>query len=251
MGSEPKSVARALAVMAKAPLEGFVKTRLSPCLSLADAAGFYECLLADIIAKFQKHNGAELWIAVAPGGEGYFSQNYPGANRLPQRGNDLGERLHHVFVDLFERGYGEILVVDSDSPAVPPATIDQAYRKLSEEGCDLVLGPCEDGGYYLIGLKRPMEPLFHDIRWSTDAVLETTLARARAAKLRAGLLPPTYDIDEEEDLRRLWDHFTIAPEVRELAPRTYNYLRNRTAAGSSPVWLSASDEAKEVRNDRS
>ncbi len=196
MRSDDKQTkARALVVVAKAPLEGSVKTRLSPHLNPADAATLYECLLGDIVAKLEKHKESEFWLAFAPGGEDYFSQNYAPIRLLAQRGKNLGERLHHVFVDLFHRGYGEIVVADSDSPTVPLSSIDQAYKQLSEEGCDLVLGPSVDGGYYLIGLKRLAEGIFQDIPWSTSSVLDTTLKKAEKLALKVELLPPAYDID--------------------------------------------------------
>lgn len=241
--------ARALVVVAKAPFEGFVKTRLSPYLGPADAATLYECLLGDIVAKLEKFKESEFWLAFAPGGEEYFCQNYAPVRLLAQRGKDLGERLYHVFVDLFDRGYGEIVVADSDSPTVPLSSIDLAYKQLSKEGCDLVLGPSVDGGYYLIGLKQPMERVFHDIPWSTNSVLDATLNRARELALRVGLLPPAYDIDVEEDLRRLWNDFMAFEHLRELAPRTYDHLRNLAGNGSLLVHTLA--EVKEVQNDRS
>jgi len=252
MRSDDKQTkARALVVVAKAPLEGSVKTRLSPHLNPADAATLYECLLGDIVAKLEKHKESEFWLAFAPGGEEYFSQNYAPIRLLAQRGKNLGERLHHVFVDLFHRGYGEIVVADSDSPTVPLSSIDQAYKQLSEEGCDLVLGPSVDGGYYLIGLKRLAEGIFQDIPWSTSSVLDTTLKKAEKLALKVELLPPAYDIDVEEDLRRLWNDLMTLEHLRELAPRTYDYLRDLAGNGSLPVHAStSSNQAKETQNGR-
>src|SRR5919106_186791 len=248
---EQQTKARALVVVAKAPLEGFVKTRLSSHLGPAGAATLYECLLGDIVAKLEKYEDSEFWLAFAPGGEEYFFRNYPAIRLLPQRGKDLGERLHHVFVDLFRRGYSEIVVADSDSPTVPLSSIDQAYKRLREEGCDLVLGPSDDGGYYLIGLKDATERIFHDIPWSTNGVLDTTLKRAGELELRVGVLPPAYDIDVEEDLRRLWNDFMTLEHLRELAPRTYFYLRTLTDNRSLPAHaLISSNEVKETHDGR-
>lgn len=240
--------ARALVVVAKAPLKGSVKTRLSPYLSPADAATLYECLLADIVAKLEKHKESKFWLAFAAGGEDYFCQKYPATRLLVQRGKDLGERLHHVFVDLFRRGYSEIVIADSDSPTVPLSSIDQAFTQLSKDGTDLVLGPSDDGGYYLIGLKRPTERLFLDIRWSTDSVLATTIERARELALTVGLLSPAYDIDVLEDLRRLWHDFMTAQDLRDLAPRTYDCLRHLIANGSLPIFTNAVKEAQNARS---
>lgn len=240
--NEPASKGRALAVVAKAPVEGVVKTRLGQCLSPADAAALYECLLRDIVAKFQRHESSEFWLAFAPGGERYFSENYPAAGLLAQRGTDLGERLHRVFVDLSANGYGEVIIADTDSPGVPLASIDEAYRQLGEEARDLVLGPSDDGGYYLVGLKQPVEGIFRDIPWSTGGVLDRTLERARELELKVGVLPPAYDIDVEADLIRLWNDFGASEALRELAPRTYGYLQS--LAHGEVLTLSAAERIR-------
>jgi hypothetical protein len=221
---------RAFVVVAKAPFIGSVKTRLSPYLDPAAATSLYECLLGDIVAKFKKYGESEFWLAFVPEGAEYFLRNHCETRLLVQRGKDLGERLHHIFVDLFRNGYREVVVADSDSPTVPLSSVDRAHELLSE-GCDLVLGPSDDGGYYLIGLKRPSERIFHDIPWSTNGVLDATLKRAEELRLKVGLLPPAYDIDLAADVKRLWNDFMTREYLRDLAPRTYSYLRNLAGNG--------------------
>lgn len=224
-GNNRQKKSRALVVMAKAPLVGSVKTRLCPSLTQVEAAAFYECLLEDTVNQLGKFQASEFWIAFALDGEEYFRRRFmKGLNLLAQRGSDLGQRLHHVFVDLFHKGYGEILVVGSDSPAVPLSTITQAYEQLHGEDCDVVLGPSTDGGYYVIGLKRPLSELFQQIPWSTKDALKSTLERVRELGLKVELLPPAYDIDVEEDLWRLWKDFSASQELKERVPKTYAYL---------------------------
>jgi uncharacterized protein len=223
---EQNTKGRALAVVAKAPLRGQVKTRLGPLLSLAQAADLYECLLRDIVSKMNGYDGSQFWLAFAPGGEDYFRRTFPNERLLAQRGQDLGERLHHIFMDLFRVGYDAVIVADSDSPTVPLSVIERAYEELGEKGCDLVLGPCDDGGYYLVGLKHPTQGIFRDIPWSTARVLECTLDRARELELRAALLPRAYDIDVPEDLQRLWTDLVACQQLRELAPKTFAYMKN-------------------------
>lgn len=225
-GDREGEKARALVVVAKAPLAGLVKTRLCPYLRPAQAADFYECLLTDIIGKMSGYEGGDLWLAFAPDGEDYFRQNHAGRRLLAQRGGDLGERLHHIFVDLFRMDYHEIVVVDSDSPTVPLSTIQQAYEALSEQNSDMALGPSDDGGYYLVGLKCPARGIFRDIPWSTDRVLDSTLRRARELDLKVALLPRAYDIDVQEDIERLWKDFVASGQVRDLAPKTFAYIKN-------------------------
>ena len=217
---------RALVVVAKAPLSGLVKTRLCPHLSPGQAAALYECLLSDIVGKMGGYADADSWLAFAPEGEDYFLQNYFHKRLLMQRGRDLGERLHHIFVDLFRMNYKEVIIADSDSPTVPLSSIKRAYDCLSEASCDVVLGPSEDGGYYLVGLRQAAEEIFRSIPWSTHAVLDLTLEQASAAHLRVALLPRAYDIDVKENLSRLWQDFMTSVEARHLAPKTYAYLND-------------------------
>jgi rSAM/selenodomain-associated transferase 1 len=215
---------RALVVVAKAPIAGLVKTRLCPPLTLGEAALFYECLLVDIAEKMERHQGSDSWLAFAPGGETYFRQKFAGQRLIGQRGKDLGERLHHIFVDLFGQGYKKIVVADSDSPTVPLSTVDQAYGLLDQKDCDMTLGPSCDGGYYLIGLKRAQAELFDGIPWSTVKVMKKTLMRARALGLKATLLPLAYDIDTTADLERLRSEFARFSSSRKRAPRSFAYL---------------------------
>ena len=216
---------RALVVAAKPPCTGEVKTRLCPPLSTAQAADLYECLLADILAKMGSYKGADLWIAHTPEGEDYFKGSYGGRIKLlAQRGIGLSERVPHIFADLFNSSYRSVLVTDSDSPTVPLSTIKSAYRNLDEEGCDVVIGPSLDGGYYLIGLKSPAEGLFRDIPWSSEGVLEKTLENTSRLGLKTALLPCAYDIDMEEDLERLWKEMTDKSDLQQLAPKTHEFV---------------------------
>jgi rSAM/selenodomain-associated transferase 1 len=216
---------RALVVVAKPAVVGEVKTRLCPPLTLPQACALYECLLLDIVTKVEEYQTAELWIAFAPKGEEYFGRIFAGKKRLlRQRGSDLGERLHHIFVDLFHIGYQQIVVTDSDSPTVPLSSIAKAYELLDGERCDVVLGPSSDGGYYLVGLKCPTEELFHRIPWSSAAVVEKSLERASELGLTAALLPLAYDIDVEADLKRLWEDLKASPELQERALKSYAFL---------------------------
>ncbi len=225
--SGPQQRRSALVVAAKAALVGEVKTRLCPPLTLSQACSLYECLLEDIVAKLEKFDAAELWVAFAPKGEEYFQRHFAQRTRLlTQRGADLGKRVHHIFVDLFHLGYREIIVTDSDSPMVPLSSIAQAFELLHGDGHDVVLGPSRDGGYYLVGLKSPTDGLFHQIPWSSTTVLEKTLERASGLGLKVALLPAAYDIDVEQDLKRLWGDLKTSSELQQRAPRTYAFLRN-------------------------
>ena len=213
-------------VVAKPALVGEVKTRLCPPMTFPQASSLYECLLLDIVTKVEKYQTAELWIAFAPNGEEYFRRIFAGRKKLlQQRGSNLGERLHHIFVDLFHLGYQQVVVTDSDSPTVPLSSIAKAYELLDGVSCNVVLGPSSDGGYYLVGLNCPTEGLFHRIPWSSAAVVEKSMERASELGLNVALLPLAYDIDVEADLKRLWEDLQSSPELQERALRTYAFLR--------------------------
>jgi glycosyltransferase A (GT-A) superfamily protein (DUF2064 family) len=121
---------------------------------------------------------------------------------LPQRGADLGVRLDNLLSDALANGATAAVVMDSDSPTLPPALVEEAFVRL-DAGDDVVLGPCDDGGYYLIGLRSPQPRLTRDVTMSTATVLQDTLAIAAGLGLRVHLLPVWYDVDTAAELERL------------------------------------------------
>jgi len=194
----------ALCIMAKAPEAGRVKTRLCPPLSPDHAAELYRCFLLDKIAQVRNVAGAEPAVAYAPAqAAAVFEALAPGFILLPQRGADLTARLTAVCGELLRRGCDAAIMTDSDTPTLPTERLERAVAVMKEGGCDLVLGESEDGGYYLIGMRRPHPELFEGMRWSTPTVLEETLRRARVLGLSAVTLPAWYDVDTAADLARL------------------------------------------------
>jgi rSAM/selenodomain-associated transferase 1 len=190
--------------MAKKPEPGRTKSRLTPALSPESAAGLYACFLRDALELAGSIPGVTPMIAFAPPEEESFFRDFaPGTPRIPQHGETLGVRLDFVLTHCLENGFSPVAAMNSDSPTLPAAYLAQAFDRLAEEDTDVVFGPCEDGGYYLIGWKQPHAGLVRGVQMSTDRVLEDTLAIAQNANLRAALLPPWYDIDKVEDLQRL------------------------------------------------
>lgn len=191
-----------LAVMAKAPRAGEVKTRLCPPLSPAEAADLAGAFLLDAIDLARGVDGVRRVIAFAPDDAGaLFRGVAPDFTAIPQRGQDLGARLHHVFEDVLPADGSGAIVVGSDLPTLPRRHLDDAIARLAHG--DVVIGPSEDGGYYLIGLRAPCPALFSGMTWSTDTVFDETMRRARAAGLRVSVLPPWFDVDTPVDLERL------------------------------------------------
>jgi rSAM/selenodomain-associated transferase 1 len=195
----------ALAVMAKAPRSGKVKTRLAPPLTLDQSAAINICFLRDTtenIAAVAASGKAAGIISYTPiGDEALFDNLLPADFALiPQRGEGFGERLLATAEDLLTCGYGSVCLIDSDSPTVPAAAFEQAVAELAKPGDRIILGPSHDGGYYLIGLKRAHSELFANITWSTSTVFAETIAAAQAATLETVILPLWYDVDDSATL---------------------------------------------------
>lgn len=195
--------AAAVAVFAKAPRPGAVKTRLCPPLSPTVAARLYRCFLLDTLDAVRALPGITPVVAYAPRRARAFFAARTGMALVPQTGPDLGARMAGVFGRLFARGFGAVVIVGSDSPTLPDDRLHRALRILRAGAADGVIGPSQDGGYYLIGLRAPCPRLFVGVPWSTDRVLARTLANARRARRRLVVLPPWYDVDTPDDLRRL------------------------------------------------
>lgn len=223
----------ALAVMTKAPRAGQVKTRLVPPLSPEEAAQLNVCFLRDTGAAIAKAGGTTargVGVYTPIGAEAAYSDILPtDFELLPQRGDGFGERLAFATEDLFQCGFGSVCLIDSDSPTVPADVYAQAVEALSEPGDRVVLGPSDDGGYYLIGLKKCRRELFERIDWSTERVLEQTKQRARELNLEVSLLPTGYDVDDPATLRRLCNELLSDQSERDLAPNTREFLAALTA----------------------
>jgi rSAM/selenodomain-associated transferase 1 len=202
----------ALCIMAKAPEPGLVKTRLSPPLSPDDAAELYRCFLLDKIAQVREVAGIEPVLSYSPAeAVAVFAALAPGFTLLPQRGADLTARLVALCRQLFRNDYDAAILIDSDTPTLPTERLERAVAVLRGGDHDLVLGPSDDGGYYLIGLRQPHPELFEDVPWSTPAVLEETERRASALGLRSIRLDAWYDVDTGADLVRLRADLAAGP----------------------------------------
>ena len=241
----------ALAVMTKAPQAGRVKTRLVPPLTAEEAAELNKCFLRDTVAaissvcsrrpvgdasKMQfEHAGASrseaataacgIAVYTPVGAESAYTDILPGDfSLLPQRGDGFGERLYFAVEDLFKCGFDSVCLIDSDSPTVPAENFQQAVELLSMGEDRVVLGPSDDGGYYLIGVKKPHRHLFEQIDWSTERVLNQTMQRATEIGIEAKLLPPGYDVDDAASLRRLCEELLGKNAGDGVAPNTRKFL---------------------------
>jgi uncharacterized protein len=213
----------ALLVVAKRPAPGRTKTRLTPPLSPEQAAALYECFLRDTLDLVRRLPGVTPAIAYLPAEErAYFEALAPDFELVLQEGDALGERLDSAVTRLLTAGYQHVAIMNSDGPSLPLACLIGAFDALAG-GADVVLGPCDDGGYYLIGLKQPAPRLLREVRMSTPDVLADTLAIAAEEGLSVELLPAWYDVDDAESLKRLMKELATAPP--EMARHTRALLR--------------------------
>src|SRR5438876_3672818 len=217
----------ALAVMTKAPRAGQVKTRLVPPLRPEAEVQLNVCLLRDTVAAIAKACGTTahgVGVYAPIGAEAAYVDILPSNfELLPQRGDGFGERLAFATADLFQCGFGSVCLIDSDSPTVSADVYADAVEILSKAGDRVVLGPADDGGYYLIGLEQTRRELFERIDWSTERVLDQTKTRARELNLDVSLLRTGYDVDDAATLRRLCDELLSKSSDAELAPNTRQF----------------------------
>lgn len=237
-------MSNALVLFMKAPIPGTVKTRLAPRVTMDEAAELYRAFILDTLDLAQRTTVDVLFVAWTPDGgreELGFALGDPDVNWLRQRGIHLGERLSNAFTALRRDGWEKTIVLGGDSPLLPLDYVEEAFEALDRH--DVVLGPSDDGGYYLIGLGGPGSPagsgimsdpgipgdpnvpgeperrrhtdgrfdrLFESIHWGTDRVLRQTRAAIRACGLSSHELPAWHDVDRPADLDRL------AREIRAL-----------------------------------
>jgi hypothetical protein len=218
----------AVVLMIKAPLAGTVKTRLSPPLSAEETAGLAACFARDAAGCALRASDSVV-IAYAPAsGRATLENLLPaGLCWVEQRGADLGSRLEAAAAEVFGMGFRPVVIVGADSPTLPPSYIAHAVDALAASRADAALGPTEDGGYYLVGLRRPAPGLFRDVDWSTPRAYAQTARNASALGLRLLELPSWYDVDTPEDLARLRTELLNEHEARQRATATHEWLSTR------------------------
>lgn len=195
---------RAMIVMAKRPAAGVTKTRLSPALSMQQAADLYERFLRDTLDAVAQRTDCDLVIAIDhEDAADWFEAFAPGVAQVTQVGESLGDRLDAVMSTCLEHGYDQVFAISSDSPDLPATHLTAAVNALDTDDVDVVFGPTDDGGYYLIGWKQRWSRLVTEITMSTPTVLADSLGLADDLGARVALAPGWYDIDQPADLDRL------------------------------------------------
>jgi hypothetical protein len=216
---------RAIIIMAKAPLAGTVKTRLQPFLSAGQCAQLAACFLRDTISK-AKTLKIQLIIAYSPAGEIDYFRRFEDEKTsfVEQKGSNLGEKMFSAFEFAFAQNTDAAAVmIGTDSPTFPADFIEQAFEFL-ETDSEAVLGKTEDGGFYLIGLRKLDARIFAAVRWSTPKTFAQVRENFSNLNWRWREAPGWYDVDEAKDLEQLKNEFLNNKNARKRAPQTFEWI---------------------------
>lgn len=216
---------RTLVIMAKAPGPGRVKTRLTPILPLPAITSLYRCLLDDTLTLARSIDDVEVLIMCpAPDVDEIAGLIDDGVRVVAQDGNGLAAGLTSVFAKFTEGGRRRVVAFNSDSPHLPASSLESAFAEL--RASDIVVGPTNDGGYYLVGATASHPKLFESDGMGTGKAFDALLVRAQTLQLSVGFTNPFYDIDVAADLARLAAELKLAPAR---APRTAEWLEQWTS----------------------
>ncbi|MDX9709080.1 MAG: TIGR04282 family arsenosugar biosynthesis glycosyltransferase [Trichloromonas sp.] len=211
----------ALGIFAKTPRPGQVKTRFCPPLTPEEAAHLYQASLFETLERMGQGSFAPtLFHAGAPD---WFAAHCPGLPRLPQGEGNLGRRLERGLTHLLEQGAPAAALIGSDSPDLPVEQVEAAFALL--ETAEVVTIPAIDGGYVLIGARRPYPELFRDMPWSTPELLAATRYRAQTLGLDYRELSPWEDLDDLAALRRLIDRSPHSATARHALAHLPRHIR--------------------------
>jgi rSAM/selenodomain-associated transferase 1 len=207
---KPVSPARAVLVFVRAPEMGRVKTRLAASLGAGPALRVYRRLAEHAIAQARAlADEARVRVHHTPADAAPAIRDWLGEGLLllPQAEGDLGARMQDAFSRAFADGCERVVIIGSDLPGMDARLLRQAFAAMDE--ADAVIGPARDGGYYLLGLARPVPGVFDGIAWSTPGVFAATMQRLRAAGVSPVVLPTLADVDEVDDLPDGWREWAL------------------------------------------
>ena len=211
-----------LIILAKRPIPGRVKTRLARDVGIESAAELSECFLMDLIENVKNLSIPKI-ISCDPKSSIEYFRNYNIDQLFIQRGNSIGERMYNSFMDCFKAGFSRAILIGSDSPDIPKSFFGDALSSLS--AYDMVIGPTQDAGYYLIGFRRDTlsKDIFSEINWSTSRVWQETRLKIENNGVNCFTLPEWYDIDNISGLHHFFSH-----NVQSLThSKTIQYIINK------------------------
>lgn len=215
--ADESTMKRGLIVLAREPLPGKVKTRLAASIGDQAALELYESMLQDVLKGVRELSDVDVVVYwdCQEGALPLLAEKYRCRSRRQIPG-ELGERMRGAFEEMFADGSDVCCIIGSDAPDLPLPYLQEAYRLLSVPPADVVLGPCSDGGYYLLGLRLVCPELFSEIHWGSAAVLDQSLSAAEDSGRSVFLLPLWRDIDTLEDLQAFQERNRL-PESRKIA----------------------------------
>ncbi len=220
-------MSQAVALFAKAPVPGKVKTRLASGVGTDGAAELYRCFILDAVELAKRVPGCDVFVFWTPPDELPLLRGLLGTSvtLVPQSEGDLGMRMSEAFSELNARGYASVVITGTDLPTMPLDRLSTAFTLLAQRRA--VLGPSLDGGYYLMGLAAAVPELFEGIDWSTAQVLSQTMDRVEKLGIRIECLEPWYDVDTPSDLDFLVAHLRLlrASGIADLPRHTFNWLQ--------------------------
>ena len=227
MMSARKTAARpAIVIMSRMPVPGEVKTRMQPLISPERSADLQRALLLDTLDMVGFIKRTTAFLAFAPAERNGIScpHKVPREQVFQQIGRDLGERILESSKTVLNKGYSPVVIIGSDCPVLQPETIDEAIHSLNS--ADVCIGPAQDGGYYLIGMKRTISDIFLDIPWGTSEVFDATTQRAVRSGLNVHLLQKLFDIDTRSSLEQLAPILKDPDRsgIRHFPQRTYDWM---------------------------
>ncbi len=211
----------ALIVFAREPEPGKVKTRLLTEYDAGFVTGLYCAFIEDVMNVAVGTGGWTPRLYFAGNGPGFLDRYRPHCDVVPQRGADLGERMYNAAADCFRDGYRRVVIIGTDCPDITAADVTEAFQNLT--AADFCLGPCRDGGYYLVGMRRLRREPFTGVAWGTETVLSKTLEIIAQIKHNVILSAEKEDIDTPASLRNFAGRMEDSPE----APISKQYLRER------------------------
>ena len=226
----------ALILMTRIPIAGKTKTRLMDIMSGNDCSDLHMAFLKDLFNTFKElENHMDIYLTYTPENSlDIIEDIIPEFIKVfPQRGEDLGRKMNNGIKDILSLGYEKVILIGSDIPHLRYNDILDAFDILGEK--DIVLGPSYDGGYYLIGMKKPNEGIFHiNKKWGGKSVLESTIDMANSQGLTVGLSHKYMDIDTKEDLFKFMDKYEDHEE--KISLNTVEFIkewRERIAQGET------------------
>lgn len=192
---------RAVICFTRVPRPGVTKTRLLPVLTPEQCVGLHWAFLRDLAEIYRKLE-AHLFVAYTPDADWEDLKTvFPHAGYIPQKGDNLGERMHRVIRKVLDLGYESVILTGADLPLMTVSHLESGFAALEEK--DIAIGPTSDGGYYLIGMKKPCREVFRIEGYGGASVFENTVAAAEDAGRTVGLARTCDDVDTPEDLRNL------------------------------------------------